>query len=308
MGADAHSAVSFYGSARGGVACRLVRRKLLQIWPDLSRQAVLGLGFTSPYLRAWRGQAARCIAASPVQVAALRWPTVAPNLACAVEEHALPFPDLSFDRVLLAHGLELAESPRAVLREVWRVLRDDGRLLVVTPNRIGLWAQIESTPFGHGQPYSSGQIGRLLTDQSFRVERRECALYVPPTRWRLVLRGARLWEQVGRAVLPQLGGVTITEAIKDSYAAVPVQRAKRLRRLLGEVASSVQRSAPPCAPGLPGSKLGACAVGDKPTGPVGRGGGAACAGGGGAGAGPGRPAATGLGPGRKPPPFGGPDG
>lgn len=245
MGADAHSAVSFYGSACGGVACRLVRHKLLEIWPDLSRQAVLGLGFTSPYLRAWRGQAARCIAASPMQVAATRWPTVAANLSCTVEENGLPFPDLCFDRVLLVHGLEVADSPRAVLREVWRVLRDDGRLLVVTPNRIGLWAQVESTPFGHGQPYSSSQIGRLLASQSFRVERRECALYVPPTRRRLVLRGARLWEQAGRALLPQLGGVTITEAIKDSYGLVPIQRTKRLRRLLGEVAPSIQRSAPP---------------------------------------------------------------
>ena len=235
MGADAHSAISFYGSARGGVACRLLRRKLLQIWPDLTRQDVLGLGFASPYLRAWRGQAARCIAASPSHTSPARWPQIAPNLACAVEEHVLPFPDLSFDRVLLVHGLEVAESPRAMLREVWRVLKDDGRLLVVTPNRIGLWAQVESTPFGHGQPYSSGQIGRLLTAQMFRVERREFALYLPPSRLRLVLRSARVWEQAGHAVVPHLGGVTITEAIKDAYAAMPVKRTA-LRRLLSETA------------------------------------------------------------------------
>ena len=234
MGADAHSAVSFYGSARGSVACRLLRRQLLAIWPDLTRQQVLGLGFASPYLRAWRGQAARCVAAAPVQVGVARWPTVAANLACAVEEHALPFPDLSFDRVLLVHGLEAAESPRAMLREVWRVLKDDGRLLVVTPNRIGLWAQIESTPFGHGQPYSPGQIGRLLARQMFRVERREFALYVPPTRLRIMLRSAPFWEQAGRAAVPNLGGVTITEAIKDAYAAMPLQRGHKIRRRLSE--------------------------------------------------------------------------
>ena len=241
MGADAHSAISFYGSARGSVACRLVRRKLLDIWPDLARQQVLGLGFASPYLRAWRGQAARCIAASPTPIGPARWPQIAANLACAVEEQSLPFPDLSFDRVLLVHGLEAADSPRAMLREVWRVLKDDGRLLVVTPNRIGLWAQVESTPFGHGQPYSSGQIGRLLTNQMFRVERREFALYVPPTRVRLLLRSAHLWEQIGRAAVPNLGGVTITEAIKDSYAVMPIKRA-RLRRLLPEAALGHRRS------------------------------------------------------------------
>ena len=236
MRADTHSAVTFYGSARGGVACRLVRHKLLEIWPDLTTLEVLGLGFASPYLRAWRGQASRCIAAYPTQVGSVRWPQIAANLACAVEDHALPFPDLSFDRVLLVHGLEVAESPRVLLREVWRVLKDDGRLLVVTPNRIGLWAQMESTPFGHGQPYSSGQIGRLLVSQMFRVERRDFALYVPPTRLRLMLRSAQLLEQIGHAALPHLGGVTITEAIKDAYAVMPLKPAKAFRRLLTEAA------------------------------------------------------------------------
>ncbi|MDP9096256.1 MAG: methyltransferase domain-containing protein [Pseudomonadota bacterium] len=237
MGADAHSAASFYGSAHGGVACRLLRRRLLDVWPDLTRQRVLGLGVAGPYLRAWRGQASHCIAAGPVQIGATRWPLVAANLACAVEENALPFPDLFFDRVLLIHGLEAADSPRAMLREVWRVLKDDGRLLVVTPNRLGLWAHLESTPFGHGQPYSPGQIGRLLTAQMFQVERREFALYLPPTKHRVVLRSAQFWEQAGRAVMPQLGGVTITEAVKDAYAVVPLSGGRQRRRRLSEAAS-----------------------------------------------------------------------
>ena len=76
MGADAHSAAAFYGSARGGVACRLLRERVLSLWPDLSRQSVLGLGFAAPYLRAWRGQAGRCVAALPAQVGAARWPLV----------------------------------------------------------------------------------------------------------------------------------------------------------------------------------------------------------------------------------------
>ncbi len=94
---------------------------------------------------------------------------------------SLPFSDLSLDRVLVVHGLEHAENARRMLREVWRVLKDDGRLLVVAPNRAGLWAHVEGTPFGQGQPYSRGQIARLLTGSLFRVERRDGALYVPPS-------------------------------------------------------------------------------------------------------------------------------
>lgn len=236
MGADAHSTASFYGSACGSLACRLLREQLLEIWPDLSRQSILGLGFAAPYLRAWRGQAERCIAAVPAQVGMARWPLVSANLACTVEEAALPFPDLCFDRILLVHGLEAAENARGLLREVWRVLKDDGRLLVVAPNRVGLWAHVESTPFGHGQPYSPGQIGRLLAANLFRVERRGFALYVPPTRLRLVLRTARLWERSGRRYAQHLGGVTVTEAVKDAYAAVPLMHTRQRRLLLSEAA------------------------------------------------------------------------
>ena len=236
MGADAHSTASFYGSACGSLACRLLREQLLEIWPDLSRQSILGLGFAAPYLRAWRGQSERCIAAVPAQMGIARWPLASANLACTVEEAALPFPDLCFDRILLVHGLEAAENARGLLREVWRVLKDDGRLLVVAPNRVGLWAHVESTPFGHGQPYSSGQVGRLLAANLFRVERREFALYVPPTRLRLLLRTARLWERSGRRYAQHLGGVTVTEAVKDAYAAVPLMHARQRRLLLSEAA------------------------------------------------------------------------
>jgi SAM-dependent methyltransferase len=236
MGSDVHSAASFYGTACGSVACRLLREQLLQLWPDLSRRTVLGLGYAAPYLRAWRGQATRCIAATPEQIAVTRWPAEGANLACSVDEASLPFPDLHFDRILLIHGLELADNARALLREVWRVLKDDGRLLVVAPNRVGLWAHVERTPFGHGLPYSPGQIDRLLAVNLFRVERRSLALYVPPTTLRLVLRTARLWERSGRWLAPNLGGVTITESVKDAYAAVPLEPARQRRVVLSKAA------------------------------------------------------------------------
>ena len=236
MAADALSTSQFYGSPRGNVACRLLRARLLDLWPSLSRLSVLGVGYPAPYLRAWQGQAERCIAAVPAQVGVARWPTVGANLCCTVEEDALPFPDLFFDRVVLVHGLEASENARGLLREVWRVMKDDGRLLVVVPNRVGLWAHVESTPFGHGQPYSPGQIGRLLAASLFRVERRDFALYLPPVWFRPVLRSGRLWERAGRWLAPQLGGVSVTEAVKDAYAAVPLKHARQRRLVLSEAA------------------------------------------------------------------------
>ncbi len=229
MTTDVDSAAAFYGTPCGGIAARLLRERLALVWPALPGQSVLGLGYAAPYLRLWRESATRTVALTPAQLGAARWPAGHPGLSCTAEEDALPFADLSFDRILLVHGVESAESARRMLREAWRVLKDDGRLLAIVPNRRGIWAHLETTPFGQGQPYSAGQIGRLLAASLFRVEHRDWALYLPPTRRRLMLRGARFWERTGHQVLPQLGGVVLTEAVKDVYAAVPADARGRRR-------------------------------------------------------------------------------
>jgi SAM-dependent methyltransferase len=240
MATDVHAAADFYTTSRGAVAARVLRARLSLLWPapqpGAAPLSILGLGYAAPYLRLWRESAARCIALTPAQVGVARWPAGAPNLSCTAEEDALPFPDLCFDRILLVHGLEAADNARRLLREVWRVLKDDGRLLVVAPNRVGLWAHVESTPFGQGQPYSPGQVGRLLAASLFRVERRDSALYLPPTNMRLLLRGAGLWEAGGRRLVPRLAGVTISEAVKDLYAAMPRNAQPRRRMVLAEAA------------------------------------------------------------------------
>ena len=225
MATDADAAAEFYRTECGAVAAQMLQERLSALWPDLRGQSVLGLGFAGPYLSLWPN-AARRIAATPAQAGLPLWPGAA---GCSIDEDHLPFADLSLDRVLLVHGLENAENARRMLREAWRVLRDDGRLLVVASNRVGFWAHSDSTPFGQGRPYSPGQVGRLLAASLFRVERRDTALYWPPSRLRPVLRSARVIERLGRHVLPRLAGVTVTEAVKDTYAALPLHAPGRRR-------------------------------------------------------------------------------
>ena len=236
MSLDSAAAAQFYASDRGSVAERLVRERLAVLWPHLNGLSLLGIGYAGPYLRAYLGpsQASHCVALTPAQIGVSAWPGNAAGLSCTAEEDSLPFADLSIDRVLLVHGLEIAENARRLLREVWRVLKDDGRLIVIAPNRRGWWAYVEHTPFGQGQPYSPGQITRLLAASMFQVEQRETALFVPPVNLRPVLRGAALWERIGRNLAPHLAGVTITEASKDLYGAVPTGAVPRRRFVLTE--------------------------------------------------------------------------
>ena len=116
-------------------------------------------------------------------------------------------PDFSLDQVLLVHGLESSEYRRDLLREVWRVLTGDGRLLVIAPNRSGIWAQLERTPLGWGEPYSTGQLSRLLSDNLFIPTRSGRALYIPPIRSHAFLRSVPAWEQIGSCWFPTFGGV-----------------------------------------------------------------------------------------------------
>jgi SAM-dependent methyltransferase len=230
MTQEVHGLERFYATPAGAVTARLLRDRLRAVWPALPGQAMLGLGYASPYLRLWRGEAARCIALVPDHLPRWRWPRSAASATAVGLEAALPFPDLLFDRILIVHGLEHAENARRLLREAWRVLRDDGRLLVVVPNRLGLWAQLERTPFGHGQPYSPRQLEALLRRQMFAVTRREAALYVPPFRSRLLLRGAGAWERLGARLRLGPAGVSILEARKDCFAALPAGAVARQAR------------------------------------------------------------------------------
>ncbi|MCS6854084.1 MAG: class I SAM-dependent methyltransferase [Elioraea sp.] len=234
MAEDVAALARFYASPHGRVVIATLRARLRALWPVLPGARTLGLGYALPFLRIWRTETGDCtVACLPAQLGAARWPRRRASLACVAHEDRLPFPDLLFDRVLLVHGLEHAEHARRLLREVWRVLKDDGKLLVVVPNRTGWWAYAEATPFGHGRPFSASQLARLLATAMFREVRRDGALFMPPFPWRTLMRGAAAWERVGRRIGPRFAGVAIVEAEKDLYAAIPAparETAGALRR------------------------------------------------------------------------------
>jgi SAM-dependent methyltransferase len=139
----------------------------------------------------------------------------------------LPLPDAAVDRVLLVHALEMSQDVVAQLREVWRVLAAGGKLLAVVPNRRGLWARMDTTPFGHGRPYSRSQITQLLRETWFTPVSWSEALYVPPIERGWFLRTAIAWERTGATISAPFAGVHIVEATKQVYRAIPVRREKR---------------------------------------------------------------------------------
>jgi SAM-dependent methyltransferase len=222
----------FYQTTLGQVAIRQLRRRIRELWPDLTGQSVLGIGYATPYLRPFLGEAERVIALMPAAQGVVYWPPEGKGLVSLSEEACLPFADMSFDRVMIVHSLEATEHSRQLLREVWRVLAGGGRLLAVAANRTGLWARTERTPFGHGSPYSTTQLNLMLRDNLFVPERSAKALYIPPVRSRFLLSTAPAWERFGERWFSTFAGVTMVEATKQIYAAGGTTVAAPSRRRL----------------------------------------------------------------------------
>ena len=211
----------FYQSHLGQVARRHLTTEIRRIWPDVKGQRVLGVGYATPYLRPFLGEADRVAAVMPANQGVRFWPREGPNRVTLADELELPAPDQCFDRILAIHALETTEAARPFLREIWRVLTAGGSALFVVPNRRGLWSRAEATPFGHGHPYSTGQLVRLLQSSMFHPELVTGGLHLPPISWRPVLRANRLLERMGDRLWPGFSGVILVEAQKQIYAATP---------------------------------------------------------------------------------------
>jgi SAM-dependent methyltransferase len=223
----------YYRTGLGRVAQKAIRDQVTALWPDVSGQTVVGFGFAVPLLRPFLPQARRVIALMPGQQGVMPWPAGMPNVSVLCEERRWPVETGRADRLVLLHGLDTSDNAAALLGECWRVLGPGGRMLVIVPNRAGLWARRDITPFGFGRPYTMGQLEAQMKAQGFVPERHASALYIPPSTHRFWLRSAGLWERTGRRVSSVWsGGVLMLEVSKLVHAPVRPGRAEALRRPL----------------------------------------------------------------------------
>ena len=222
----------FYLNPLGLVVRRLLAARVRRIWPDVRGAQMLALGYGTPLLADFRAEAASMAVFMPATQGVVFWPSEGPNAAALVETNRLPLPDQSVDRVILMHALEDDADPHGLLSEVWRVLRGNGRLLVIVPNRRGIWAHSDRTPFGTGRPYSSFQLRDTLRDHGFLAEATQRALYMPPSSSRMMLSLAASFEKYGEKLFPLLGGLLLVEAGKQVYAPLLTKSVARPRRVV----------------------------------------------------------------------------
>ena len=213
---------SFYHGLLGKMATRSIGMGLSRIWQPMPNERLLGLGYARPWLERFEPDTERTLSFMLAAQGAIKYPRSGASRSALVFDEELPLTDSAIDRILMVHALEHAENPRETLMEAWRVLAPNGRLVLVVPNRRGVWARFEHTPFGTGRPFSKGQIFKLLRDANFTPGPMTEALAFPPVKSPSLLRVAFQLERTGLRFWPLFSGVLIIEAQKRMFQGLPV--------------------------------------------------------------------------------------
>jgi SAM-dependent methyltransferase len=174
---------------------------------------------------------------------------------------ALPFPASSLDLVVLPHTLELARDPHDTLREVERVLRPEGRVVIIGFNPASLWGLRQNAgrlqrQLGLGGPLMLPSAGDFISYRrvrdwlrllGFEAERGHFGCWRPPVRSEAWLQRWAWMDNLGQHAFPVLGAVYLVEAVKRVRGMRLVGLARR-SRAAGAKAGAVVTQRQPARP------------------------------------------------------------
>ncbi|MGB5256652.1 MAG: methyltransferase domain-containing protein [Woeseiaceae bacterium] len=161
------------------------------------------------------------------QRSALIAETAAGEPSAIGELHRLPIETDSLDSVLLPHTLDYSDRPHAILREVDRVLRSNGHLVVLGFKPVGLWGLRRLVP-GAGMPPGAEHLisERRLRDWLQLLDMRIQTSLRYFFHWPLPGNKARAsakWERRGQAFWPELAACYMLTAQKRVSTLTPVR-------------------------------------------------------------------------------------
>lgn len=142
--------------------------------------------------------------------------------------HRLPIASDSIDVAILPHTLDYAARQHEILREVHRVLRSDGHLIVLGFMRGGLWGLRRLIP-GAGMPPNTSklvgdaQLSDWLRLLDLKIHQRTRYFFKWPLSGRQT-NLAQAWEERGRRWWPELSACYMLTAQKRLYTLTPIRK------------------------------------------------------------------------------------
>jgi SAM-dependent methyltransferase len=152
----------------------------------------------------------------------------------------LPFEDCSFDTVISGEIIEHVENPSHLLREINRVLKIKGKLIISTPHACFYWEIIRNLFFGFKESRDVGEhlsnwnildFERLLRKNGFEVKRKYGSVLIIPTPFQRIYIPVRNF--------PRLSWIVIYECIKIGLADNRIYTRGKLNRNYGKITSEV---------------------------------------------------------------------
>ena len=173
----------FYSSRLGSKVKRRLRTCVRSYWPEEDGLHIVGIGYANQLLPLPQEKAPnnRIISLMPMAQGAIYWPINEANHSVLGDEMRPPFMPSSLHRVLMVHGFEHVAAPDELLRVWYQLLAPGGRLMLIIPNRRGLWARFGHTPFATGTPHTLASAKKLLNDAGFTVRDMRSTLFCPPS-------------------------------------------------------------------------------------------------------------------------------
>ena len=117
--------------------------------------------------------------------------------------YSIPFPDETFDAVTLLDVIEHLDHPVTALKEIKRVLRPGGKLILMFPNDTafflarticGKWTEAFLMDYGHIRQYSPMYMKELMKVAGFSIKKSKC---IPFRCWTISLHCIVVGEKNG---------------------------------------------------------------------------------------------------------------
>ena len=219
MSIDVNDLYQFYHTPLGRLVAADLCRLVNHLWSKHTEKNIISFGFGFPILNTSHLVPSSIIALTPDYMGGMLWPHHEGVQTAIVHETDLPLLDQSIDRFLLLHALEYSTHPHELLLEIFRVLKPNGELLIIVPNRRGLWAHHDHTPFGRGRPYTMTQLSHFLKEHSFEILQHERAIFMPP--WSVPKFLKPMFDVLGSIILRKFSGVIAIQAKKVLFSSIP---------------------------------------------------------------------------------------
>lgn len=210
----------FYQSDVGRVVEDIISDNIKALWPSIIAETLVGIGYAAPYVKPYVSETCRVFSLVPEKQGAIVSPALSSHRVAMFKNDKWPLCNSSVDRILMIHLFEHTENKNSLLREAWRVLKENGRLLVCVPNMRSLWAHLAQNPFRSGQSFTLNELSKILKDSLFLPLQIRTTLYTPPIHVGFLKRYYKFIEDAGQRWSNHLGGLILLDCAKTDICLI----------------------------------------------------------------------------------------